>query len=64
MASMSYCRFENTYPELMACANDLERGKILNQYEEPYREKLYKAAQKYIEAYENYEPRSDKDDDD
>lgn len=59
MASMSYCRFENTTPDLWACVRDLEDGKVLNQYEEPYRHRLYEAAKAYIEAYENYEPRTD-----
>lgn len=63
MGFMSYCRFENTTPELNACARALENGEILNQYEEPYRELLYKAALRYIEAYEEYEPREDDEDD-
>ena len=61
MASMSYCRFENTTPDLWACVHDLENGKILNQYEEPYRHELYKAAKAYIEAYEKYEPNEEED---
>ena len=61
MASMSYCRFENTTPDLIACARDLESGKVLNQYEEPYRHRLYEAAKAYITAYENYKPREIKD---
>lgn len=64
MGFMSYCRFENTTPELWACAEDLENGKVLSPYEEPYRHRLYEAAKAYIEAYENYEPREDEDDED
>ena len=63
MGFMSYCRFENTTPELNACARALEKGDVLNQYEEPYRELLYKAALRYIEAYKEYEPREDDEDD-
>ena len=64
MGFMSYCRFENTTPELNACARSLEKGEVLNQYEEPYRQLLYEAAKRYIEAYENYEPGSASDDED
>lgn len=64
MASMSYCRFENTTPEVWACTEDLERGKVLNPYEEPYRHELYEAAQAYIKAYENYTPKPEDDEDD
>ena len=64
MGFMSYCRFENTTPELNACARALENGEILNQYEEPYRELLYKAAQRYIAAYDEYEPRREDGEDD
>ena len=63
MGFMSYCRFENTTPELFACAEDLEKGKVLNQYEEPYRHRLYEAAKEYITAYENYVPRNDEEED-
>lgn len=63
MGFMSYCRFENTTPELWLCVGSLERGEILNEYEEPYRKRLYEAAKAYIEAYENYEPRDDDDED-
>ncbi len=62
MASMSYCRFENTTPDLWVCVEDLERGKVLNQYEEPYRHRLYEAAKAYIKAYENYKPKEEEDD--
>ena len=64
MASMSYCRFENTTPDLWACTQDLEKGKVLNPYEEPYRHRLYEAAQAYIKAYENYTPKPEEDDED
>ena len=64
MGFMSYCRFENTTPELNSCAAALERGEVLNQYEEPYRHSLYEAAKAYIKAYENYKPREDEEDED
>ena len=63
MASMSYCRFENTAGDLWDCVEDLNKGKVLNQYEEPCRHELLKAAKAYIEAYENYVPRPEDDDD-
>lgn len=61
MGFMSYCRFENTTPELNKCAAALEDGETLNEYEQPYMELLYDAARRYIEAYENYEPRDEED---
>lgn len=66
MAFMSYCRFENTTPEVEACAEDLRNGKVLNGYEESYRSRLYEACKEYIEAYEHYEPipEDDEDEDD
>lgn len=61
MGFMSYCRFENTTPELNKCAAALEHGDVLNEYEEFYRHQLYSAAKRYIEAYDEYEPRDDED---
>ena len=63
MASMSYCRFENTTPDLWACVEDLNKGKVLNQYEEPYRHRLLEACKAYIEAYGNYKPKPIDEDD-
>ena len=63
MAYMSYCRFEGTASDFGECIEDLKKGKVLNQYEEPYRHTLYKMAKEYIKAYENYTPKPDDDDD-
>ena len=32
---MSYCRFEGTASDFGECIEDLKKGKVLNQYEEP-----------------------------
>lgn len=63
MASMSYCVFENTTPDLELCVEKLKDGKVLSPYEEPYRHSLYELCKEYIDAYENYQPIEDEDDD-
>ncbi len=57
MASMSYCRFENTSEDFKACLNDLEEACSFedldhSSYEESARESLYYMAKKYIKQYE------------
>ena len=49
MAYMSYCRFEGTASDFGECIEDLKKGKVLNQYEEPYRHTLYKTVLHIIE---------------
>ena len=60
---MDYCKFENTYHDFSACVAHLEQGRGFNQYEKTYKDLLYQAAKEYIEAYENYVPRDEDEED-
>ena len=63
MSSMSYCRFENTAVDFEQCVSDLQEGRKLSEREERFRHRLYELAQEYIEAYDEYSPVSEEDDD-
>lgn len=62
MAYMSYCRFEGTAGDLCECVCDLQRNKPLSESERRCAKNIYELAQEYIEAYENYEPEEEQDD--
>lgn len=53
MANMAYCRFENTYSDLLDCYNAIEDRKELSESEEKYAEKMYRLCQNFIDEYEN-----------
>ena len=40
MSNMSYCRFENTYNDLLDCAGALEQRDELSSSEKEYRERM------------------------
>ena len=53
MASMSYCRFENTSIDLRACVNDLKEADSFsdldhNEYEIDAREAIVKLCKQYL----------------
>ena len=50
MANMSYCRFENTYRDLVDCAQAM--NETLSENERKYKEKLVNVCQEIIEEYE------------
>ena len=57
MASMSYCRFENTSIDMANCVGDLEEAYTFSdldhsEYEIGARKRLYDLAQEYISQYE------------
>lgn len=57
MASMSYCRFENTSIDLRACVNDLEEADSFsdldhNKYEKDARKVMVKLCEKYLAEYQ------------
>lgn len=57
MASMSYCRFENTSIDMANCVSDLEEAYTFdeldhNEYETGSRKRLYELAQEYVAQYE------------
>ena len=47
---MSYCRFENTYRDLVDCAQAM--NETLSESERKYKEKLVNVCQEIIEEYE------------
>lgn len=47
MANMFYCRFENTYNDLMDCYNHID-DKYLSIQEKQFKEKLLKLCQEII----------------
>lgn len=53
MASMDYCVFENTYPDLATCVRKIKNKEELNCYEQPYKKMIYELAKEYVEAYED-----------
>lgn len=60
MASMSYCRFENTSVDLQNCVSDLEDAYSFadldhNKYEQMARVRLYELAQEYVANFERLE---------
>ena len=64
MASMSYCRFENTYRDLEDCVEDLENKKHLSETEYSYMKYLLQTCKEYIELAEDYENPEEEEDDD
>ena len=52
MANMSYCRFENTYRDLMDCYNNINEQ--LSDREHAYRERLAKLCETILEDYNPY----------
>lgn len=60
MSNMSYCRFENTYNDLLECLDALDNeGGIegveeeANQYEKPYVRKLIELCDEVAQGYVN-----------
>ena len=50
MANMSYCRFENTYKDLLDCLNAMNNE--LSEREAGYRERLVDVCKEIIDEYE------------
>ena len=49
--------------DIEQCVSDLQEGRKLSEREERFRHRLYELAQEYIEAYDEYSPVSEEDDD-
>jgi len=62
MPNMSYCKFENTYKDLLQCYHDIETAN--NESEKLYRERLLSLCQEILSEYGDYEFIDDDDDDD
>jgi len=50
MSNMSYCQFENTYPDLKDCYEDMDRDD-LSESEQKYRAYLINLCKKIVEEY-------------
>ena len=59
MANMSYCRFQNTYRDLVDCYDNLNGS--LSESESRYRERLVELCQSIVDEFS---PEEDKDLDD
>ena len=55
MATMSYCRFENTYHDLRDCLNALQEYDELSESEQKYCKMLIKVAKQIIQ-FEDTDP--------
>lgn len=53
MANMSYCRFYNTYHDLVECKNALYNGDISSFEEKRYAKKLIELCKEITEIYED-----------
>lgn len=67
MANMSYCRFENTYSDLMDCANALEEiaydGETISKREWNYAKRMRDLCEMFIETLDEIEESEVKFDD-
>ena len=56
MANMSYCRFENTYHDLVDCVQTLERiiseNESISEREWRYAKRMYDWCQGFVESFE------------
>ena len=62
MANMSYCRFENTYRDLLDCYHNINES--LSKSEHNYRERLVNLCQEILDEYDPAEQDEEDDDDD
>ena len=53
MANMSYCRFENTYKDLVDCYENMEN--VNSESEKRYRQRLIKLCQNIIDECSDLE---------
>ena len=51
---MSYCRFENTSHDFFECIDALENFDELSESEARYAERIFKYAERYIDAFEGW----------
>lgn len=61
MPNMSYCRFENTYRDLVDCLDNINGP--LSEREHRYRERLVELCQGIIDEYDENLATSEDDDD-
>lgn len=61
MASMSYCRFENTCSDFFKCIDALENFEDLSDSERHYAELMFKYTERYIDAFEAWREEKEED---
>ena len=57
MPNMSYCRFQNTYGDLMDCSHHMNER--LSESETKYKERLVELCREIIEEYESQQTNDD-----
>lgn len=62
MASMDYCKFENTSHDLFRCLNALKRGEHISEEEMVYAKRMRGYCEEYCEAFDEYEPKEEEED--
>lgn len=50
MANMSYCRFQNTWPDVRDCIEALEDGEVLSEEEAKAGRRMVKAVLEYCKS--------------
>ena len=55
MSNMSYCRFQNTYKDLVDCLEALQADEYLSKSEEQYMNKILSVAEDFIDVGTDYE---------
>jgi len=60
MANMSYCRFENTYRDLLDCYHNINES--VSESEHNYRERLVDLCREILDEYEYQDYEGDSED--
>ena len=63
MANMSYCRFENTYKDLLDCYRNLDDS-VNSKSEQRYRDSLVNLCKDIVNEYGDVDFDDDEEDDD
>jgi len=61
MANMSYCRFENTFRDLLDCYNNLDES-VNSKTEQNFRERLIGLCKDIVDEYGDVEFNDDEND--
>ena len=60
---MSYCRFENTYRDLVDCVNALERavqyGESISESEMNYAKRMYEWCEQFVDLFDELQERDE-----
>lgn len=64
MSNMSYCRFENTLPDLRDCLEAINNEDVLSEREAKFAKKMVQVCKDYIEAVNDLGINEEDEDDD